>query len=192
MSHRPSPWSLTPLLALLALPLVAQSANVKHPEAPPELAVLEFMIGEWDLTTSFAQADGSRREEHARLEARWVLGGFGIGIEETHPYAEGNGGVFVSNVIYTVHPETRKIVGASHNTLGNRKLYELTVEEGGLAIVQKGELFGGREGFNRQWIHEISEQRFELRLDSCSNEGECNEGSYSYVATRRRPVEASP
>ena len=162
----------------------AQAGDGKHLAALPELETLEFLIGDWELTTSFAQADGSRREEKAHLVARYALGGFGISVEETHGYGDGVGGSFVSGVLYSVHPETRRIVGASNNTLGNRKMYEVTVENDRITMVQSGELFEGREGFNRQVFFNITAHRYEFRLDACGNDGECREGTYSYVAVR--------
>lgn len=175
---------------LLALVLMAEPVSAdpgRHPEAPPELSALEFLIGDWDLTTSFAQPDESRREAKARLQARYGLGGFGIVVEETHGYGEG--GVFINSVLYTVRPKTRRLVGASNNTLGNRKFYEVTVEKDRLVIIQSGELFRGRKGFNRHTISNITPDRYELRLDSCGEDGEtCVEGSYSYVAVRRGTV----
>lgn len=163
----------------------AQAGEGKHPAALPELEALEFLIGDWKLTTSFSQADGSSREEKARLVARYALGGFGVSVEETHGYEDGVGSSFVSGVLYSVHPETRRIVGASNNTLGNRKLYEVTVEDEGVAMVQSGELFDGREGFNRHLFFNIEADRYEFRLDACTRDGDCREGTYSYVAERR-------
>ena len=179
MHHR----AMTALAALLLASGAAHAESAKNPEAPPELAALEFLIGDWDLTTSFAQQDGSRREAKARLQARYALGGFGIAVDETHGFGDST---FVSSVLYTVHPKTRRLVGASNNTLGNRKLYDVTVEEDRIVIVQSGELFGGRQGFNRHTISGITPNRYQLRLDACQEDGEtCVEGSYSYVAVRR-------
>ena len=143
MSHRTAIAVLATLLPVVILPgaVHAQADPGKNPAAPPELSVLEFLVGDWDLTTSFAQADGTRREAKAQLQGRYALGGFGISVEEIHSYGEGVGGSFVSAVLYAVHPETRRIVGASNNTLGNRKRYEVTVEEDRIVIVQSGELF---------------------------------------------------
>ena len=73
---------------------------------------------------------------------------------------EGVGGSFVSAVLYAVHPETRRIVGASNNTLSNRKRYEVTVEEDRIVIVQSGELFRGRRGFNRNILFNITPNRY--------------------------------
>lgn len=188
MSHRiPCNRLVALVLAVVAsLASDAQADRVKSPAAPHELAALDFLIGDWDLTTSFAQPDGSRRQASASLMARYALGGFGISIEETHNYEEGAGGVFVSTVLYVVHPETRRLVGASNNTLGNRKHYDVTVEDERILIVQSGELFDGRAGFNRQVIFNITQDRYELRLDACSDDGAtCSEGTYSYVAKRQ-------
>lgn len=184
------------LLALLPSLLLCASAfasadhpgSPKHAEAPVELAALEFLIGDWELTTSFAQADGSRRQEKAQLIARWAMGGMGIAVEETHGYADGAGGVFVNTVLYSVHPKTRQIVGASNNTLGNRKTREVTVEDDRVVFIQAGELFGGRQGFNRVTLFNISPDRYESRLDACTDsETPCRENTYSYLAERRQP-----
>ena len=175
------------LSALTAFPATAGEVG-KHPDAPAELAALEFLVGEWDLTTSFAQADGSRREAKAKLVGRWAMNGMAIVVEETHPYPEGAGGIFAGMVIYTVRPKDRRIVGASNNTLGNRKHYEATVKADEVHLVQTGELFKGREGFNRHTFHSIGPGSFSLRLDACPAKGEdCKEGSYSYAAKRRTP-----
>jgi hypothetical protein len=179
------------LFATLTVSMLAgmdgvDSRQGRHSAAAPELEALEFLLGDWDLTTSFAQAGGSRRESKAQMTARWAIGGFGIAVEETHGYAQVESGIFVNTTLYTVHPETRRIVGASINTLGNRKNYEVTVEDDRLVIVQAGELFRGREGFNRHVLFNITSDRYERRLDSCVEEGEaCTEGTYSYVAQRR-------
>ena len=179
--------SLLLLFLLCSAPWpVFANENGKHPDAPPQLAALEFLIGEWDLTTSFAQADGSRRQAKARLVGRWAMGGMAIVVEETHPYPEGAGGFFAGMVIYTVRPDSRQIVGAANNTLGNRKLYEVTVTDEEIVLVQTGELFGGRKGFNRHVLRVLGPDRYSLRLGACPEEGgECVEGSYSYVAERR-------
>ena len=186
MNHRVPILVLSTCLWIAALPAVA-GAGDKHSAAPPELAALEFLIGEWDLTTSFAQADGSRRESKARLVAHWAMGGQGIAIEETHGDEDSVGGTFASAVLYAVRPKSRRIVGASNNTLGNRKLYEVKVEEDRLLIIQSGELFDGRKGVNRKVLFNIRPDRYELRLDACAEDGEtCTEGTYSYVAVRRK------
>ena len=176
------------ILVGVTLSSASEPGSGRHEAAPEELKALEFLIGDWDLTTSFAQTDGSRREEAARLVGRWALGGFGISVEETHGYADGAGGLFISTILYTVQPRSGRLVGVSNNTLGNRKLYEVSVEKDRIVIRQSGELFEGREGFNRLVLFIISPQRYELRLDACV-EGvereERGEGTYSYVAKRR-------
>ncbi|MEM7352918.1 MAG: nuclear transport factor 2 family protein [Acidobacteriota bacterium] len=181
-------------LCLLSVPAaIAETDNGKALQAPPELAALKFLIGEWDLTTSFAQADGTRRESKARLAARYTLGGRGILVEETHADEEGPGEPFVSAVLYSVHPEDGRIVGASNNTLGNRKLYAVTSENDRILISQTGELFGGRKGSNRHVLFNISPERYELRLDACAEDGvTCVEGTYSYIAERRQVAQPEP
>jgi hypothetical protein len=185
------PLAVATLFATLTVSMLAGMDGVdshegRHSGAAPELEALEFLIGDWDLTTSFAQAGGSRRESKAQMTARWAMGGFGIAVEETHGYAQVEGGIFVSTALYTVHPETRGVVGASINTLGNRKNYEVTVEDDRIVIFQAGELFRGRKGYNRHVLFNITSDRYELRLDSCVEEGDaCTEGTYSYVAERR-------
>ncbi len=181
------------LLFLLSGPAVSADADSgRNPAAPDELEALAFLVGDWDLDTSFEQPDGSRRQARARLSARYALGGYGISVEETHPYELGDGGSFVSAVLYTVHPESRRIVGASNNTLGNRKHYDVTVEADRILIHQSGELFAGREGSNRLVFSGMTEDRYEMRLDSCDTTGQtCEEGTYSYVAHRRETAAAA-
>ena len=61
------------------------------------------------------------------------------------------------------------------------------VEADRIVIVQTGELFDGRKGFNRLVFFNISPDRYELRLDACFDSGEpCKENTYSYVAECHR------
>lgn len=189
MRSRLAPLAFCSLLFSLLLvqrpPAALADVGEPHPDAPPELEALAFLVGEWELTTSFAQADGTRRETKARLVGRWAMDGLAIVVEETHPYPQGPGGIFAGLTTYTVHPESRQIVGSSNNTLGNRKQLAVTVDEGEVRMVQSGELFDGREGYNQHTYHSIGPDRYAMRLDACVKEGEpCIEGSYSYVATR--------
>ncbi|MCG8462950.1 MAG: hypothetical protein MI919_42235, partial [Holophagales bacterium] len=147
------------------------------------------------LTTSFALPSGERRESQARLVGRYALGGLGIAVDETHGGPDA-GVPFTSTVIYSVDPETRAIVGASNNSLANRKHYAVLVEKERIVIRQSGELFDGRRGFNRHVITRLGPDRFQLQLDACTFEpgesetkdGEdafvCRENTYSYVAKR--------
>ncbi len=184
MSLRPLVAFVTLLTLLISTELVRAESGGPHADAPPELAALAFLIGDWDLETSFALPDGTRRTAAARLQARYALGGFGILVEETHGFGQGQ--TFVGGVLYTVDPKTRRIVGASNNTLGNRKQLEVTVEDDRIVIVQSGELFDDRKGFNRHTLSEIGPDRYVLRLDACAEDGEtCTENTYSYRAARR-------
>lgn len=192
MHHWACPTVFLAFVLIAGSPAMAASHD-RQPHPPPELEALAFLIGDWDLETSFAQADGTRRTASARLSARATADGFGLLVEESHPYGDDPYGRFASSVIYMVHPKTRTIVGASNNSLGNRKHYDVTVGDGYITIEQSGELFGGRQGTNRHTLFDISANRYALRLDSCDLDGKnCTEGTYSYIANRQKQARIAP
>lgn len=156
------------------------SIGKKNPAVDPLIERIEFWIGEWELKTKINGGGASS----AVLRARWALGGYGILIEELHSNEESD---FVSTIVYSVDPDTRQIVGASNNTLGNRKNYVVTVKPSELLILQTGEMFQDREGFNILRVFDVKADHYRLELRACSADtDECGDPTYSYVATRVR------
>ena len=168
------------------------SASRRHPEAPAEVAQLEFLLGSWKLYTTFANADGTVRHTEAELEGSYILSGFGIQTVEVHtpdrtafPEADST---FVVTTIFNYDEENAKWSGASVNSLGNRKFVDGTFEDGKLVLIQSGKLFRGRQGQNRLTFFNITRDRFELQLDGYDEKTDTwDEGSYGYVATRIAP-----
>lgn len=75
-----------------------------NPEAPPELAQMAFMVGEFDCVDEVRQGDGSRLRFKAIWNARYFLNGFGIQDEYWTPT------FFTSNIrIFDVDAERWKI-----------------------------------------------------------------------------------
>lgn len=187
---------LVVLFALcLSLPFVSSaderlgSASKRHPEAPAEVAQLEFLLGSWKLDTTFTNADGTVRHTEAELEGSYILSGFGIQTVEVHtpdrtafPEVDST---FVVTTIFNYDEDNAQWSGASVNSLGNRKFVDGTFEGGKLVLIQNGKLFRGRQGQNRLTFFNITEDRFELQLDWYDEKTDAwHEGSYGYVATR--------
>lgn len=60
------------------VPSPAYPFGRRHPDAPPELAQFDFMIGEFDCIDEIRQRDGSKIRFRAIWNARYFLNGFGI------------------------------------------------------------------------------------------------------------------
>jgi len=183
---------------VLSVPLMAQpesrlgAAAKRHSAAPPEVAELEFLLGKWKLQTTFRNADGTERHTEAELEGSYILSGYGIQVVEVHTpdpaaFAE-VGETFVSTMIFNYDTDSDRWSGASVNSLGNRKFLDGGFEDGELVLTQSGKLFRNRQGRNRLTFFNITDDRFELRLDSYhEREDRWSVGGYSYVATRITP-----
>jgi len=175
-------------LAVMGLALAAgpgkEPPGGRNPQAPAAIDSLSFLIGDWTLAKRSITNDGEIVKGTATLRARWAMNGYAILVEELHPRPDSE---FASAVLYTVDPETGGVIGVSVNTLGNRKAYRVEVDGDELLIRQGGEMFGGRQGFNRWRIHGISEARYELELSPCdASSGQCDSPIYSYLAERIR------
>ena len=164
-------------------------ATIRHPDAPPEVEQLEFLLGRWQIHATFTNADGSERHTEAELEGRYILSGYGIQIVEVHtpdrtafPEVDST---FVTTTVFNYDTDNGKWSGASVNSLGNRKFVDGTFDDGRLVLTQRGKLFRGREGRNRLTFFNIGSDRFEYRLDYYDEATDSwTNGSYRYVATR--------
>ena len=178
-------WLIFVLTALYSAHAISGPWNVgeRSANADPNIDGVSFLIGEWELDRRFGKDDAESRPM-ATLRAKWTLNGYGILVEEVHPTPDGE---FVTNLIYAVHPETRKIVGTSNNTLGNRKFYDVETDSNELLITQTGEMFQGRPGYNMLRMFNIEQDRFQLELRVCQDGTDvCNGPTYSYIATRTK------
>lgn len=167
------------------LSVATDSANVADPRAPSGLSKLAFLIGEWDMDTSFL-IKGETTHSAAKLRARYAMGGFAIEVEEVHP-ALGSPEVpiFVSTELWVIRPGSLATVGVAHNTLGNRKFLEASIEDGKLLVVAHGEMFKGAKIINRTIYSNIGADRFELANEVSGDGGRTwKDGGYSAVATR--------
>ena len=154
-----------------------------HPKAPAEFGQFAFVIGQWKLDAWFLQADGSKQESQADLNAGYTLDGFGIRLESRYP-AE-NGPDFVGVNTFVFNPRVGKWIGSGINSLGNRKDFEGGLEEGKMVFLQTGMQFGGRPGINRITFFPISKNQFKLRYDYSADNGQTwREGTFGYTATR--------
>lgn len=167
-------------------------ATKPHEQAPPEVAQLAFLVGQWKARTTFKNADGTERHTTFDLEGRYILSGYGIQIVEVHtpdrkafPEVDST---FVTTTVFNYDTDNDQWSGASVNSLGNRKFVDGRFEDGKLVLIQNGKLFRNRKGQNRLTYFNISADQFELTLDYCDEKTDAwVNGSYSYVATRVEP-----
>ncbi len=164
----------------------------RNPKALPEVAQLDFLVGEWKLATLFYDGNGKvLRKADATLKSWYILDGHGFQVEERHqPVAAGPSGdqeAFVSTAIFNYDKENKKWSGCSVNTLGNRKFLDGNFEDGRLVLTQDGKMFRGRKGKNRLIYSDITKDSFSFQLDLYDATGDrWYEKTYAYTAKRIR------
>lgn len=95
------------VITLGALLLCAGAApEGPNPAAPRETSQFGFLIGTWDCTTRFRQADGAWREGTATWTGYYILGGWAIQDDWVSPRPDG--GVFHGTNIRSFNPRTKK------------------------------------------------------------------------------------
>ncbi len=168
------------------LSVATDRGDLPDERAPEGLADLAFLIGDWRLETSFALSGGGEFKAEGRLLGRYAMGGFGVLVEEVHSAAANPElEIFVGSQLYSIHPESGDVIGVGCNTLGNRKSRRGGMVDGDLVVIESGELFEGRPGINRMTFFNITEDRFELRLERSLDDGATwEDGGYGFVAIR--------
>jgi len=171
------------LMACITVMAAEDAAEVPNPK--DAIQHLAFMEGSWELKTFIYRQDGSvARQSKAKMMARPIFGGLGMLESREYPAIKPDGLPYFVSLIYSVKPQTGKVVGVLNNTLGNRKL--LTQEDGAaLVFKMTGELFGGAKGYALLRYVNTTENSFELVQDYCPDDGTpCREKVFSFIATR--------
>ncbi|WP_297734913.1 hypothetical protein [uncultured Maricaulis sp.] len=92
---------------------------------------------------------------------------------------------FEDITLYVLEPSSGEWRGISHNTLGNRKWRDVTISEGSVSFIQRGELFQVDQGEVRFTYSNITADRFEMRVDyRPDTESDWQIGTYRMTATR--------
>jgi len=198
MKHRPLPNYKQSILVKRASPITLficailgfgqVEAEVQTAEvSPPEVAIsqLAFMEGSWRLTTFIYDDDGSiAKQSSANMTFKPLLGGLGYLEERIFPNDKPDNRTYSVALIYSVKPETGKLVGILNNTLGNRKLLN-QIDGENLAFKMTGELFNSAQGYALLRYTNILENGFEMVQDYCPGENEpCQERVFSFRAKR--------
>ncbi len=132
-----------------------------NPDASRELLLIKNLIGKYQVHTYF-QTDNGKFESSAEITVKYALNGYGMSML-SHYWSKNH---FYSELFLNYDEKTKKWVGASINTLGNRKTVEGVFRSDSLILIQKGMLFGGRQGENRMIFYNISPDSFSHSFDS--------------------------
>lgn len=146
---------------------------------------LDFLVGEWRLSTVYEYEGQEPFYQEARKIVTPIFGGKALRIEETHPAPENQ--TFYSEHILIYHEESGVWRSAGNNSFGNRKMREGRWEGDSFIFIESGELFGGREGFNRHIMHDVSSDSFQLRIEQSADGVNWRKAAYSYTANRVKP-----
>ena len=168
------------------LSVATDVANLPDPRAPKAIANLAFMLGEWNLSTTFV-INSKTTHTKARMEAHYAMGGFAIEQVQIHPGGDSDTKtLFVSSALFSVHPKTGEIVGVSQNTLGNRKFIDGKFVDGSFITTVSGEMFQGAHLINRFVYADITPTSFNIRTEASDDDGETwRDGGYMVHAERK-------
>ncbi|GJL92920.1 hypothetical protein [Hyphococcus sp.] len=171
-----------------SLKVATDSGDMRDPRAAAALEKLEFLLGDWDIASSYALADGSSVQSQARMNGHFTMGGFAIETQSVHSsLSNPNNDIFVSAHIYMVHPKTGKIAAVAINTLGNRKFNDGEFTQGDFTVIASGEMFNGSDHIERTRYFNIAEDRFETASEVSEDGGKTwRDGGYSSVFTRAK------
>ncbi|WP_417466334.1 hypothetical protein [Kordiimonas sp.] len=169
------------------LSVATDKANKPDMRAPEGLAELAFMIGNWDLSTTFV-INGETTHTKARMQAWYTMGGFAVERLQIHPNGNAGEGVFVSTELFSVHPKTGEIVGVAQNNLGNRKFIEGKFIDGAFTTTVSGEMYEGAKIINRFVYSDVTPDSFSMRAEASDDEGlTWRDGGYHVRAVRTEP-----
>ncbi len=131
------------------------------PKAPDELKLLTNLIGKYRVKAFFKTKDGVSESE-AEITIKYTLNGYGISML-SHYWSNKD---FYSELFFNYNPKSGKWVGASINTLGNRKTVDGVFRNDSLIFTQEGMLFQGRRGENKIIFYNITPDSFSHSFDS--------------------------
>lgn len=155
---------------------------------------LDFFLGVWRTTGGIPTEDGSYTRNSGVLvgEPAFRGGDTPAVMVRTHSMpaedeAASPFGIryFEDISLYVFHGESGLWRGITHNTLGNRKWRDLTIGDGEVSFIQRGELFQTDSGEVRFTYFNIEADRFEMRVDyRTGTDADWQIGTYRMTATR--------
>lgn len=169
---------------------VAAEATGPSKDAPVGLARMAFVLGDWDIHARFGAAANSRTVL-AKMSGRWTMGGHAIEMQVEYPPFSDEAPAFFGTLLYTGIPGSERLEMVSTNSLANRKQadeidHDAGLGPGSISFLQFGELFGGRQGYNRLIFHGISENEFLFQQDTRGGDDVWHVNTFSYRAVRKR------
>lgn len=169
-----------------SLEVATDKGDIRDPRAGEALAKLDFLVGDWSITSTYSQADGSTTQSEAKMNSRYTMGGFAVEAESIHAFpGDPANNIFVSTHIFMAHPKTERIAAVAINTLGNRKFNDGEFIESDFVVVASGEMFEGSDHLERTRYTNIKDSRFETRSEISEDGGATwRDGGYSAVYTR--------
>jgi len=153
--------------------------GTRNPNAPPETAQYDFLIGDWGVAITFRDPEGNEASYNARWHNVWAIDGYVVMQEWRGPYASGaelrrynaEAGHWEGFNIYNAWDATKRVTA---NWTGEEMvvMVEATSDQTGTFI-------------NRETYSNIEADRWEMHSDRSYDEGETwVRGAYNLIATR--------
>ena len=153
--------------------------GVRNPNAPPETAQYDFVIGDWDVVINFRAADGTEVTYNAKWHNSWIVDGYVVMQEWRGPYASGS-------ELRRYSPQEGHWEGFNiYNGWGSPKRVTAEFADGEMVVMVEPVTDESGTFINRETYFNITDDRWEMRSDRSYDGGETwAQGAYDLVATR--------
>lgn len=153
--------------------------GTRNPNAPPETAQYDFVIGDWDVVINFRNTDGTAFTYNARWHNTWIVDGYAVMQEWRGPYASGS-------EVRIYSPQDGHWLGFNvYNAWGTPKAVTASFANGEMVVMVDPVTDETGTFINRETYSNITEDRWEMHSDRSNDGGETwQQGAYDLVATR--------
>jgi len=152
----------------------------RNENAPPELAMYDFVIGDWDATVTFTKPDGSEVKGKARWHNIWIGNGYVVMQEWRSPYT-------VGSEFRSYDAEKKKWLGQNIYFNSDWRATEIEFNDGNMIVFNPHAKDKNGPFINRETYYDISENSFKIKSDRSYDGGKTwQPGIYAIAAIRLR------
>jgi hypothetical protein len=153
--------------------------GARNPNAPPETAQYDFVIGDWDVVINFRNPDGTEVTYNAKWHNSWIVDGYVVMQEWRGPYASGS-------EVRRYSSELGYWEGFNvYNNWGSPKAATARFADDEMVVMIEPVTDERGAFINRETYSNITEDRWEMHSDRSYDDGATWErGAYDLVATR--------
>jgi hypothetical protein len=153
--------------------------GTRNPNAPPETAQYDFVIGDWEVVINFRDGGGNDTTYNARWHNSWIVGGYAVMQEWRGPYASGS-------EVRIYNAQAGEWEGFNvYNGWGAPKRATAHFADGEMVVMIEPVTDASGTFINRETYTNIADDRWEMYSERSYDGGETwVRGAYDLVATR--------